>query len=149
MTRAFSPTKRIERDASLARLNAKPITPCNGNHARDAAVVAEPTPEKSWTDVVNESVVTSSELKQLELKPRKKLLGDWFCEGDLGFIFAFRGTGKTWLALAMAKTLETGSKLGDWQAHEPVKVLYIDGEMPPDLIRDRCTGLESGVKEKT
>jgi RecA-family ATPase len=99
--------------------------------------------DKSWPDALNESVVTSSELYDLHLKPRRKLLGDWFCEGDLGFIFAFRGVGKTWLALAIAQALSTGGKLGDWQPHTPVKVLYVDGEMPPDLIRDRCKGLEA------
>ncbi len=99
--------------------------------------------EKSWIDALNESVVTSSELRDLELVPRKKLLGDWFCEGDLGFIFAFRGVGKTWLALTIAQALSTGGKLGDWQARAPVKVLYVDGEMPPDLMRNRCAGLEA------
>lgn len=99
--------------------------------------------ELSWTDALNAAVVTSSELHGLELGPRKKLLGDWFCEGDLGFIFAYRGVGKTWLALAIAQALSSGGKLGDWQAHERVKVLYIDGEMPPDLMRSRCKGLEA------
>jgi hypothetical protein len=99
--------------------------------------------EKSWIDALNESVVTSNELRDLHLTPRKKLLGDWFCEGDLGFIFAYRGVGKTWLALAMAQALSTGEKLGDWQAHAPVKVLYIDGETPPDLMRTRCQGLQA------
>jgi DNA primase (bacterial type) len=99
--------------------------------------------EKTWVDALNESVVTSSELYDLELKLRKKLLGDWFCEGDLGFIFAFRGVGKTWLALAIAQALSSGGKLGDWQAHERVTVLYIDGEMPPDLMLSRCKGLEA------
>src|SRR5262245_38403559 len=98
--------------------------------------------EKTWLDALNESVVTSSELQELQLTSRKKLLGDWFCEGDLGFIFAFRGVGKTWLALAIAQALSAGGKLGEWQAHEAVKVLYVDGEMPPDLIRDRCEGLK-------
>jgi putative DNA primase/helicase len=97
--------------------------------------------EKTWLDALNESVVTSSELHELQLTPRKKLLGDWFCEGDLGFIFAFRGVGKTWLALAIAQALSGGGKLGEWQAHDSVKVLYVDGEMPPDLIRDRGEGL--------
>lgn len=99
--------------------------------------------EKSWTKALDESVVTSSELHDLELTVRGKLLGDWFCEGDLGFIFAFRGVGKTWLALAIAQTLSDGGKLGDWQAHKTVKVLYIDGEMPPDLMRVRCKGLQA------
>src|SRR5205807_6645617 len=64
--------------------------------------------EKSWLDALNESVVTSSALRDLQLTPRKKLLGDWFCEGDLGFLFAPRGVGKTWLALAIAQALSTG-----------------------------------------
>jgi putative DNA primase/helicase len=101
------------------------------------------TAEKSWTDALNESVVASRELHDLQLTPRRKLLGDWFCEGDLGFIFAFRGVGKTWLALAIAQALSTGGKLGEWQAHEAVKVLYVDGEMPPDLMRERCDGLQA------
>jgi hypothetical protein len=99
--------------------------------------------EKSWDDALNTAVVTSNELHSLELIRRKKLLGDWFCEGDCGFIFAFRGVGKTWLALAITQALSIGGKLGDWQAHEPVKVLYVDGEMPPDLMRARCDGLEA------
>jgi hypothetical protein len=99
-------------------------------------------PEKSWSDALNESVVTSNELHGLKLVPRRKLLGDWFCESDCGFIFAFRGVGKTWFALAIAQALSSGGNLGDWQAHEKVKVLYADGEMPADLMRARCAGLE-------
>jgi AAA domain len=103
--------------------------------------------EKSWADALDESIVTSSELHGLELTPRRKLLGDWFCEGDCGFIFAFRGVGKTWFALAIAQAVSTGGKLGDWQAQEMVNLLYVDGEMPADLMRQRCSGLE-GNNEK-
>jgi hypothetical protein len=105
----------------------------------DAETLREP--EKSWDDALAESEVTAAELHNLELMPRKKLLGDWFAEGDCGFIFAFRGVGKTWLALAIAQALATGGKLGDWQASEPVNVLYFDSEMPADLMRERCDGL--------
>jgi AAA domain/CHC2 zinc finger len=99
--------------------------------------------QKSWLEALNESVITASELRGLDLVRRRKLLGDWFCEGDLGFIFAFRGVGKTWLALGIAQALSTGGKLGAWQAHERVKVLYVDGEMPPDLMRSRSEGLQA------
>jgi putative DNA primase/helicase len=102
-----------------------------------------PERERSWGDAVNESVVTSNQLHALHLVPRRKLLGDWFAEGDLGILFAFRGVGKTWFALGIATALSTGGRLGEWQAHEAVRVLYIDGEMPADLMRDRCYGLQS------
>jgi putative DNA primase/helicase len=43
--------------------------------------------------------------------------------------------------VAIAQALSTGGRLGEWKAHETVKVLYIDAEMPPDLMRDRSIGL--------
>jgi putative DNA primase/helicase len=97
--------------------------------------------ENDWSEALSKGIVTVGELHALELKPRKRLLGKWFCEGDLGFIYAFRGTGKTWLALAIASALSTGGKLGNWQAEAAVKVLFVDGEMPPDLMRARSEGL--------
>src|SRR5262249_8375240 len=97
--------------------------------------------EKSWSDVLNEAIVTSIEFRDLKLIPRKKLLGDWFCEGDLGFIFGPRGVGKTWFSLGIACALTSGLTLGDWKGNGPVKVLYLDGEMPPDLMQTRCNGL--------
>jgi putative DNA primase/helicase len=103
--------------------------------------------ETNWLATIDKATVTSSELRQLRLKPRRKLLGDWFCEGDLGFIFAFRGVGKTWLALGIARALSEGGKLGEWPAHDRVKVLYLDGEMPPDLMRERDKGLEGNTAD--
>ena len=51
--------------------------------------------------------------------------------------------GKHGWRLGWQHALSTGGKLGEWQAHEPVKVLYVDGEMPPDLMRERCDGLQA------
>lgn len=132
-----------KRQAALVadRIKSGDIDPEEAKAALDE-IIDRSIATKSWHGALDEAVVTSSELQKLELKPRGKLLGDWFCEGDLGFIFAFRGVGKTWFALRMAQALATGGKLGDWQAHESVKVLYVDGEMPPDLMRDRCGGLQ-------
>jgi AAA domain-containing protein len=103
--------------------------------------------DSSWIEAIDKSIVSSSELESLNLQPRKKLLDEWFCEGDLGFIFAVRGVGKTWLGLLIARALSEGEKLGDWQVKEPVKVVFIDGEMPPDLMRDRDKGLQRAPGE--
>jgi hypothetical protein len=103
--------------------------------------------EPSWAEAIEKSVVSSSELRSLNLRPRKKLLADWLCEGDCGFIYAPRGVGKTWFALCIARALSEGGKFGEWQAHERIKVLYVDGEMPPDLMRDRDKGLEGNTGE--
>jgi hypothetical protein len=110
-------------------------------------VPIESTPATLWADALSRSVVSSTELGSLTLRPRCKLLGDFFCEGDLGFIFAFRGVGKTWLALSIARALSEGGAIGPWQAHAAVKVLYVDGEMPADLMRDRDQGLRGSAGE--
>jgi len=55
--------------------------------------------------------------------------------------------GKTWLGLLIAEAVATGGHVGEWKALAPAKVLYINGEMPVDLIRDRDKGLGSGEVE--
>jgi hypothetical protein len=55
-------------------------------------------------------------------------LGDFFCEGDLGFIYAFRGVGKTWLVLGMARALAENGSIGPWQAHQAAKVYGVSTE---------------------
>jgi putative DNA primase/helicase len=59
-------------------------------------------------------------------------------------IYAYRGVGKTWFALGIAKALSNGGSFGPWKAHRPTKVLYVDGEMPADLMRQRDRGFGNG-----
>lgn len=103
--------------------------------------------ETNWLATIDSATVTSSELALLALERRKPLLGDWLCEGDYGIIFAPRGVGKTWLGLLIAEAVATGGQLGEYKAPGSAKVLYIDGEMPADLVRDRDKGLGSGEVE--
>jgi hypothetical protein len=131
-------TKAVSQKPRLQILSEKmKVTP--NNKATD-----QPS---SLLDLIDRAVVTSSELAGLTLSPRQRLLGDWFCEGDQGMIYAYRGVGKTWLALMMAKALSQAGSVGEWQAHAPTKVLYIDGEMPADLMRARDQGLSQGLGE--
>jgi hypothetical protein len=87
-------------------------------------------------------ILPCTELAALGIPTRELILGDWFLEGDLGFIFALRGLGKTWLALAMATAIATGGKCGPWQASGPRRVLYADGEMPCEALCERIKGLD-------
>ena len=97
--------------------------------------------EDEWAEALGKSFVTGKELKGLIIIPRKKIMADWFREGDLGYIFGFRGVAKTWFALGLGTALATGGKIGEWQAHETVQVAYLDSEMPAEDIRSRVTGL--------
>ncbi len=88
------------------------------------------------------ALMSASELATRELPPRKRLLANWPCEADLGFVFAPRGVGKTWLAMALPMALSQCANLGKWNAGEDkVRVLYVDGEMPLELTRYRSRGM--------
>jgi hypothetical protein len=50
----------------------------------------------------------------MEIKPREPMIGDWLKEGDLGFIFAVRGVGKTWFGMDLARALADGKNFGPW-----------------------------------
>jgi hypothetical protein len=125
------------------RLKGGEIDPEQARIELDAIISDSGKREKSWIDALKESVITASELHDLKLTRRRKLLAEWFCEADLGFIFAPRGVGKTFFATAIARALSMGGTLGDWKAPEAVKVLYVDGEMPADLMRERIEGLDA------
>jgi DNA-binding CsgD family transcriptional regulator len=87
---------------------------------------------------------TSDELLQMPITPRAKLLDDWFREGDLGFIFGFRGLGKTFFAYSLARAISQGGRFGPWESEQSAKVLYVDGEMPQELMKNRTQGLQAG-----
>jgi hypothetical protein len=100
-----------------------------------------------WSDHFDKAICSSSGLAQLAVPTREPVLGDWFKQGDLGFIYGKRGLGKTWLALHMARKCAEGGCVADWKAHKPRRVLYVDGEMPLDGIRERDTALSGAAVE--
>jgi putative DNA primase/helicase len=73
----------------------------------------------------------------LKITPRTPLIGDWLRAGDLGFIFAGRGIGKSWLSMYLAKGLALKTDVGPWKTHCQARVLYLDGEMPPEDLKER------------
>ncbi len=52
-------------------------------------------------------------------------------------LFAHRGTGKTLLALAIAKALATGSEFLKWKCDKAHRVMYIEGELPQKQLQTR------------
>jgi RecA-family ATPase len=52
-------------------------------------------------------------------------------------LHAYRGVGKTHVALGVASAVATGGKFLTWQAEKPRKVLFLDGEMPGVVLQER------------
>lgn len=80
---------------------------------------------------------SSSELASIDIRSPEPLVDDWLRGGDLGFIFAQRGIGKTWIGLDLAHGIAEKRDVGPWKVHTQAKCLYLDGEMPPADIKRR------------
>ena len=102
-----------------------------------AAIVAE------WAGVLQRAIQAAPALATADVPKREPILGTWFRQGDLGFIYGPRGLGKTWLAMHLARKIAEGGRMACWEPSRARRVLYIDGEMPLDNLRERDAALSS------
>jgi len=82
-------------------------------------------------------VLTLEELLKRKTPPRQNLLSPWLPSQGLCMIYAARGLGKTWAALMIAYAVSSGGKYLNWKAEKAAGVLYIDGEMPLAVMKER------------
>ena len=94
----------------------------------------------AWIEHLAKAICPAHGLAEIDVPEREAILGTWFKQGDLGFIYGARGLGKTWLAMLIARQCSEGGCVADWKAHKPRRVLYVDGEMPLDEIKRRDAG---------
>lgn len=92
--------------------------------------------------------VNARQLLEMTFPPREDILAPVFTSSSLHMVFAERGMGKTMFALTCACAVATGTPIfGLWTVPEPRKVLYIDGEMPSDLMQKRLVSVLLGMNE--
>jgi putative DNA primase/helicase len=82
-------------------------------------------------------VLDAEQLLTASFPPRTLMLAPWLPDKGLAMIFAARGVGKTWMALAIAHAIASGGEFLRWRAPSPRRVLYIDGEMPGAMLQER------------
>lgn len=85
----------------------------------------------------NLTAITGCEFLSLKIPPRQLILAPWLPEQGLAMIYAKRGIGKTFVALTIAYAIACGGEVLKWKAHQPRRVLYIDGEMPAATMQER------------
>ena len=86
------------------------------------------------------AVLEYRQLVALDLPERKRHLA-WLPEGGNVMVYAMRGVGKTWFSLGLAASLVSGADFLRWRVNDAVGVLYIDGEMQLEELRQRETAL--------
>jgi AAA domain len=85
--------------------------------------------------------LTGAALLKKEFPPRDVIFDPWIPEKGLVMVHAERGIGKTWLATTIAYAVAAGGDFLKWGAPKARKVLYIDGEMPGSVIKDRFAAI--------
>ena len=110
----------------------------------------EPEPDEEAKRTAAFSACTSQgpELLKIDIPPRAIIIADWFKEGDLGFVFAYRGAGKTWFVIALCIALTEGTPFGPWSVSGKWPILYIDGEMNHEDDKERILGLNGSIPAK-
>jgi putative DNA primase/helicase len=84
------------------------------------------------------------ELLSYSVQPREWLLEEILSQRDLMMIHAWRGLGKSQLALAIAYAVSSGGPCVKWRAPKARPVIYVDGELPVITLQERMTHLISG-----
>lgn len=125
-----------------------PPQPHNAAPPASASATAQLSPntgQSSSSPDFASCLIPASLLETMHVPKRPRLLCKWLCEGDLGYVFAGRGVGKTWLAMALPAAISQGTALGEWEPGDvKARVLYVDGEMPLELTQYRSRGMKLG-----
>ena len=110
----------------------------SGNTTATLLEILATTPEYIPQDIKAKiKAVTVAEFLKMELPKREMILTPFLPDQGLCLLYAKRGVGKTHVALGIAYAVAVGGKFLKWEASEPRKVLYIDGEMPASSMQER------------
>ncbi|MDA0287053.1 MAG: AAA family ATPase [Proteobacteria bacterium] len=97
----------------------------------------QPDPKAKTSDKAGPVITSMQDLLARHLPPRRFLLEPLLPEQSIILVAAAAGTGKTFFAMEIAYAVATGGKFLDWSAPEPAGVLYVDGELPLNLLQER------------
>jgi len=69
--------------------------------------------------------------------PRKPIVEPFLCGQGICMIYGPRGVGKTHISVGLAVAIASGSGFLKWRVPEPLGVMFVDGEMPGELLQER------------
>src|SRR5262249_34505991 len=86
-----------------------------------------------------------NDVLNLQIPPREMLLDPILPERRLAMLYAPRGIGKTLLGLSIGLAVASGGPLLRWNAPNPRRVIYVDGEMPLVSLQERLRAIALGL----
>ncbi len=92
-------------------------------------------------------LILARDLMVADLPPRQMLLAPLMTTKTLALLYGPRGLGKTFVAMGIAWAVASGGSFLGWSAAQPARVVYLDGEMAAEEMRDRL-GLFGPVPDR-
>jgi hypothetical protein len=81
--------------------------------------------------------VSAAELLDAGAPPRPDLLSPVISGNSNILVYGAAGVGKTFFALGITWAAAAGGSFLGWRASRPLRVLYVDGELGPEAMRER------------
>lgn len=88
--------------------------------------------------------LSASQLLALVLPPREFVIVPVLPAKGLAMLYGPRGLGKTHVALGLAWAVAAGGAFLKWRAPVARRVVYVDGEMPQEVMQERIARLALG-----
>jgi AAA domain len=90
---------------------------------------------------LSELLVSASQLSEMEVPAREMVIDPFLPTSSINLLFAQRGVGKTWVGMTLATAVALGEDFLGFEVRKPRGVLYIDGEMPLAVLKERVVAI--------
>jgi putative DNA primase/helicase len=132
--------ERLEHESGKAVRIALPSS--EGNDWNDRLKHAK-APDEEWREALAAKRPAQAPVRPLGMEDfmaqvfpqRQYLLKPWLTTTGLAMVYADSGVGKTRFVLSAAYAVARGAPFMDWSCEHQARVLFIDGELPGELLQ--------------
>jgi putative DNA primase/helicase len=93
------------------------------------------------------AAASADEFLNTQFPPREMVLAPILPSQGLAMLYSRRGVGKTYLTLGIAHAVARGGAFLRWTAPRARRVLFVDGELPAQVLQQRLRTIVAGLPE--
>src|SRR5215831_18909885 len=118
---------------------------------RSSNLTAPPSTQARTTAPAHRSqtapaILDGRQLLELIVQAREYVLEPILHAKETATLYGYRGFGKTYLLLTLAYAIACGGMALKWRAPKARRVLYVDGELPIEVLQERLRAIVAGAE---